>query len=250
MSARVHGMDAPYAVTAGLQDAFTRAWHLPEEAGKGVVMVFADLAHWRPWRHEAAGLLSQAERERVRRKRRPTDQEELTLAYALHRLFLGMIRSVPPEQVPLARDAEGRPCLPGWTGFTSLSHAAGAAAFAFAPSGAVGIDVEPRARTAVMDELIVQVAHPAEREALPSGVSRNEELLALWVRKEAFLKAAGVGLACEMNTFTAPSGEVLDTGLAGDAVPQPVRLSAWDLHPHFHVALASSPGLPVHALDL
>lgn len=250
MSALAHGAEASSATTPRLQDAFTRAWRLPEAAGHGVVLAFADLSRWRPFRDEADGLLSQAERERVHRKRRPIDQEELTLAYALHRLFLGAIRNLPPHEVPLARDGEGRPCLPGWTGCTSLSHASGTAAFAFSPSGAVGVDVESRTRVAVMDELVAQVAHPAERLALPPGASRNEELLALWVRKEAFLKAAGIGLACEMNTFRATAGEVLDTGLAGAAVPQPVRLSAWDLHPGFRLALASSPDLPVQAISL
>jgi 4'-phosphopantetheinyl transferase len=250
MSALAHDMDASSATRTALQVAFDRAWRLPEAAGRGVVLAFADLSDWRPWREEAAGLLSPAERERVQRKRRPIDQEELTLTYALHRLFLGAIRNLSPHEVPLARDAEGRPCLHGWAGGTSLSHASGAAAFVFSPSGAVGIDVESRARTAVMDELVAQVAHPAERAALPSGALRNEALLALWVRKEAFLKAAGVGLACEMDTFRATEGEVLDTGLAGAAVPQRVRLSAWDLHPGFQLALASPPDLPVQAQRL
>lgn len=250
MSALPRGMCASSATTDGLQEAFDGAWRLPHAAGSGVVLALADLADWRPYRNDAGRLLSEAERARIERKRRSIDQEELTLTYALHRLFLAAIWNASPHDVPLARDGAGRPCLQGREGFTSLSHAPGAAAFAFSASAAVGVDVEPRARASVMDELATQVTHPAEHAALPCGAARNEELLALWVRKEAFLKAAGVGLACEMNTFRAPAGEVLDTGWAGAAVPQPVRLSAWDLHPHFHVALASAPGLPVHALRL
>ena len=39
-----------------------------------------------------------------------------------------------------------------------------------------------------------------------SDDARGRALLDLWVRKEALLKAAGIGLECEMETFPAPTG--------------------------------------------
>src|SRR3546814_17976844 len=47
-----------------------------------------------------------------------------------------------------------------------------------------------------------------------SGAERERELLSLWVRKEALLKAAGIGLAVEMDRFEAPADRVL--ALPGD----------------------------------
>src|SRR3546814_13794073 len=47
-----------------------------------------------------------------------------------------------------------------------------------------------------------------------SGAERGRELLSLWVRKEALLKAAGIGMAIEMDRFEAPADRVL--ALPGD----------------------------------
>ena len=230
-----------------MRDAFARRWLFDGVACSGVVLGMVALEDWRSWLPDAMELLSHEEQLRVRRKQRAVDREELTLAYALHRLFLGAIWNISPEQVPLGRDRSGRPSLLGKIGSTSLSHANGAAAFAYCPEGVVGVDMEWRDRASGMGEILALVAHPEERLALPAGQPQNDELLALWVRKEAFLKAAGVGLACDMNTFQAPVGAVLDTGLAGAEVPQVVRLSTWDLHPGLWVALASPRDLPVAA---
>src|SRR5690606_972083 len=102
--------------------------------------------------------------------------------------------------------ALGRPCLPGGDMHTSLSHANGAMAVAVARRGPIGIDMEPSARAAQMEEIAGAVLHTSEQDALAacSGPARDAALLALWVRKEALLKAAGIGLAREMQGFPAP----------------------------------------------
>lgn len=94
---------------------------------------------------------------------------------------------------PLCRlrwTSRGKPWLPGGPDF-SISHSAGIAACAVAPTGLViGIDIEPvkRARIATMRI----VASDDERNALECGGITATEL---WTAKEAVLKAAGAGLA-------------------------------------------------------
>ncbi len=65
-------------------------------------------------------------------------------------------------------------------------------------------------------------------------------MLDLWVRKEAFLKAAGVGLEREMDTFSLP----LDGAVAlhpGQAAR--VEVERLDLGPDVACAVARSPGV-------
>src|SRR3546814_1111464 len=74
----------------------------------------------------------------------------------------------------------------------------------------------PASRARDMEGIAGRVCHPrelAEMAAL-SGAERGRELLSLWVRKEALLKAAGIGMAIEMDRFEAPADRVL--ALPGD----------------------------------
>lgn len=200
------------------------------------------LEEWRPWQAHLTAWLSDEERVRIARKRRAQDRDELASCYGLHRLFLAQLHGIEPPAVPLGRDEEGRPCLNGLAGATSLSHAPGVAAFAFAREGAVGVDVEACARVAVMDEIAGQVAHPEEQVMLARlpAVARQQGLLELWVRKEAFLKAVGIGLACEMSGFR--MAEELDSRVAGDRDVGRLRTATLALHPAYALAVSAAQG--------
>ncbi len=209
------------------------------------------LSDWMPWLAQARCLLDAADHERIARKLRDRDRDALVLAYALHRLFLARLLRLEPGKVPLRRDERGRPCLEAIPGGTSLSHSGDTVAFAYSPLGVVGIDIESRGRSVGMAEIAERVCHPDEYAALPTAAAlRDEALLAIWVRKEAFLKAAGVGLACEMETFPAPEQVVLHTGAAGIADGAWVRLQALEADPDSIAAIAVAPELKVDAWRL
>lgn len=227
-------MTDPRDATA-LAGAFDRAWRragdgLEGAAARGILVLFFDLAAWWPALAQARALLDAAELERVARKRRARDGEELALAYGLHRLVLGRVLGLDARAVALGRDQLGRPCLPGDALHTSLSHAEGAVAIAAGPGGGmgIGVDLEPAPRAAQMAEIAGRVLHPDERAALAAlpEPRRAQALLALWVRKEALLKAAGIGLAREMDSFRAPDGEpvALPAAEGPDGAPALVRM--------------------------
>jgi 4'-phosphopantetheinyl transferase len=95
---------------------------------------------------------------------------------------------------------------------TSLSHAGHrAVAIAINRTGPVGVDLEEASRATAMAEIAEQVCHPLETAGLAcmDVSAANEAMLAIWVRKEAFLKAAGIGLQREMRTFAAPDKALL-----------------------------------------
>ncbi|HVI59259.1 MAG TPA: 4'-phosphopantetheinyl transferase superfamily protein [Luteimonas sp.] len=245
------GEIARHEATPALADAFDRAWRhaggdrLAREALQGILALFFDLDAWSPWLGEARALLDTDELGRVGRKRRARDGDELALGYGLHRLVLGRVLGRAARDVPLGRDRLGRPCLRGDEWQTSLSHAGGAVAVAVSGRGVVGVDLEAAARAAQMEEIAGRVLHPGEHAAvagLPEP-ARARELLALWVRKEALLKAAGIGLAREMDSFRAPDGEpvALPAMDGPDGAGAVVRML--DAGPGWVAAVAGLPGL-------
>jgi len=101
----------------------------------------------------------------------------------------------------------------------------------------------------MLPEIAERVATAGELEAIRSLGERHAgpALLALWVRKEAYLKAAGIGLAREMHTFPCPAGQTL-------ALPDPgagsVHVAMIDTGGPCLAAVAASPGGFVHSMWL
>lgn len=218
---------------------------LATQAAAGVLVAMFDLEDWRAWLAQAAALVDAQEAARVARQRLQANREVLVLAYALHRLLLSQVLGCASAEVPLGRDAKGCPRLRDDRLFTSLSHAGQGVAIAIAGAGPVGIDVEPADRAPEMPELAGRVAHPAELPGLAKLApdTLGEALLAMWVRKEALLKAAGIGLECEMDSFVAPWDVALP--LPGDTFPgRSVELRALDT-PGWACAAAVPPGAAI-----
>lgn len=173
-------------------------------------VLFADTRQWLPWLAAARSLLDAQESDRVGRRRNPAEGEALSLAYALHRLLLARLSGLAPRAVPLWRDERGCPRVGEGPLATSLSHTGSWVALAASTAGPVGVDVESLARLEVLPEIADSICHPAEHQTL-AGLdeqARAMALMRLWVRKEALLKAAGMGLEREMNGFSVLADEV------------------------------------------
>ncbi len=230
-----------------LREAFTTALPTPDwarVARERIVVALIDLHDWQPWLSDAQALIDPPEASRVRRRVKAADRDALALAYALHRLLLGAILDLDPADVPLGRDAQGCPRLENGTLSTSLSHAGGFAALAASGAGAVGVDLEPVTRASVLPEIAERVCDAGETAALAglAAPAYGAALLALWVRKEALLKAAGVGLSREMSSFPAPEETVLPLS----AVPgETTRIRMLDAGPQCVAAVAGPPRLAV-----
>lgn len=194
-----------------IHQVFMRA--LPSEGwcSQPLLVALVDIGDWKSCLPGALALLDTAENLRLRRKRNPGDREVLALAYAMHRLLLGHALGMDPTAVPLWRDLAGCPRVGNNLVHTSLSHAGEWIALAVSRVGPIGVDIEPLSRMAMLPELADTICSPSERRELEtlSAEQRGRSLLALWVRKEALLKAAGTGLSVEMSSFSAPEGQIL-----------------------------------------
>lgn len=171
------------------------------------VVVF-DSSHWWAYREQAEDELSSAERERAHRFRQPRHRDTYLLAHAVWRLVIAHSLDVAPKDVPLASEDSGRPYLPGTGLATSLSHSDSHVAIAVAHAECIGVDIErtpPRFR---LHELTTIVCTADEAAALHplDPASREAALLALWTRKEALLKAFGLGLRQPPSTLAVRAG--------------------------------------------
>lgn len=151
-----------------------------------------------------AQVLSDEERARAESLRFPVDRQRFVAAHVALRQALCDYTGLPPAALTLATGAFGKPSLAGHprTQF-SLSHSQGLALIAIGGRGPLGADVELLRPMA--DAATLAAAHFTQREqdalaALPAH-ERDGAFLTCWTRKEACLKAIGVGLLMSSQSF-------------------------------------------------
>ncbi|MEU0370179.1 4'-phosphopantetheinyl transferase superfamily protein [Streptomyces sp. NPDC006283] len=149
-------------------------------------------------------LLDASESARLAALRWPQDRDAYAVAHVTLRRLLAEWLGQAPETVPLLREPcshcggpHGRPYVPDSGVHFSLSHTRGMVLIALA-SRPVGVDVETLLGTPAVDELTSQL-HPDEAAelAVVPYEARPRAFARCWTRKEAVLKALGVGLNLE-----------------------------------------------------
>ena len=151
-------------------------------------------------------LLTTEEQARVSRQHFAVDARRSLTSRACLRLLLGHYLGLPPLRIVLGTTAEGKPTLVGPVGPDSiefnLSHSAEWIVVGFSRGSPLGIDIE-HCRDLDFDELVAGFFSPIERKAwtaVPS-IGRREAFFAAWTRKEAYLKALGVGFSKPLDSF-------------------------------------------------
>jgi 4'-phosphopantetheinyl transferase len=165
---------------------------------------------------EPIALLDDEERDRAGRFRVDAARKRFVVSRAALRLVLGRIAGMAPESLRFVRrcghcgsTGHGKPYLSGGSGLDfSLAHSGDLALIAVARGRRVGADVE-RVRTRT-DVLAVagggfSLAERLEIESQPTDCERREAFFRCWTRKEAYLKALGVGLAGGLDGMADPA---------------------------------------------
>jgi 4'-phosphopantetheinyl transferase len=184
--------------------------------------------------------LSEAERERASRFRFYRDRRRFIVARARLRELLGVRLGVPPESVELACGKNGKPALAARCAGEGLrfnvSHCEDVAVYAFSRGCEVGIDVEAIRTLPAAESIAARVFSPRENRAFLALAPRDRALgfFNCWTRKEALVKALGIGLAVRLDQL-----DVSESRLGEDG--------AWHLEsffplPGFIGAVASHPG--------
>lgn len=151
--------------------------------------------------------LSTLEIERANRYRVMARREEFIVARGLLRTILARILHVDPREIDFSYGNKGKPSLlaplEGANLCFNVSHSHGMILIALTLGRAVGIDVEQvRDKTdhQRLAERFFSAAENAKLREVPDEEKRNA-FFACWTRKEAFLKATGMGISLALDSF-------------------------------------------------
>jgi 4'-phosphopantetheinyl transferase len=152
-------------------------------------------------------LLSPDEIERAERFHFRKHREHFTVARGVLRTILGGYLRVEPSQLRFAYNAYGKPALAGTQDQSTLrfnlSHSHELALYAFTLRREIGLDLEYRRDDFASERIAEQFFSAREVEmlrALPPRL-RTEGFFNCWTRKEAYIKAVGIGLSLPLDQF-------------------------------------------------
>jgi 4'-phosphopantetheinyl transferase len=150
-------------------------------------------------------LLSADEHERWCSYKFDRSKREYLATHALARTALSHGRGIAPDVLRFEIGPHGKPTLNPECGLAfNLSNAVGLVVCLVGVGGALGVDVEPRARAESIREVSARVFSPlelAQLHDLPAD-QQLERCLQLWTLKEAYIKARGLGFKLPLRSLS------------------------------------------------
>lgn len=177
-----------------------------------------------------AAVLGEDERARARQFRLERDRRRYVVRRGRLRELLSHYLGNTPRQIRLRVGPFGKPYVVGGDLRFSVSHSRGIALFVIARGGLeVGCDIEYRDRRFAFEQVADRFFSPVEVRKLGSlpAAQRAEAFFNCWTRKEAYVKARGLGLSLALESFDvslAPSG-------TGAVLPGCEGWSVWGFEP-------------------
>ncbi len=171
-------------------------------------------------------LLAHDEQTRADRFYFEVDRRHFIAARGCLRTILSRYVKTPPEKIRFGYNDYGKPQLatssaPCQLVHFNATHSGGLALYAFTSLGEIGVDVEhisPEFAGADIARRFFSSTEVACLEKLPSEM-QPRAFFNCWTRKEAFIKAKGVGLSLPLDQF--------DVTLA-PAEPATILRTGWD----------------------
>ncbi len=188
-------------------------------------------------------LLTPAERVRADRYHHPADRLRFVCGRGLLRTVAGQYTQQPPDQIRLTIGLNNKPELGNAPGVcVNLAHAGNWIVLAVSPKP-VGIDVEIINEIVDYQFIMHSVFSAAEQWDVGPGDQPGRLFYEYWTRKEALLKATGLGITDNLYHIPARDGNhPVSSQLIGDNGTWLVQGFAVDnTHP---AALAHRPDLP------
>lgn len=153
-------------------------------------------------------LLCTRERERSSKYHFSNDRDLFILARGVLRVLLGAYLDIDPAHIIISYNEWGKPILEPLTSDPTLhfnvSHSAGRVLIGVSRDYAIGVDIEwvDHGLNDVMGvaQTAFSQAELLELQRIPEH-DRIEAFYRGWVRKEAFIKACGMGLSLPLDVF-------------------------------------------------
>lgn len=155
-----------------------------------------DLGYW----HD---MLDDTERAEARRFRFERDRRHYIVRHGWLRELLSCRLERPPREIRFFRNSFGKPSLAEGNLEFNLSFSAGKALCVIARGVELGCDLELRDPSLASDSIAERFFSLFERNCLSSLPTHQwlEGFFNCWTRKEAYIKARGLGLSCPLDTF-------------------------------------------------
>lgn len=184
------------------------------------------------WISLIGSWLSPMEQARADRFRQAIDRQRFVLGRGLIRALVGEHLQMEPAAVTFFETATGKPGIPGGGIEFNLSHSGDCVLMVWNIGGPVGADVEAmNSRIDANLSEIADLSFSTEERAVLAAAPPMEKAAVfhrIWVRKEAIIKAEGVGLGGALQDFSVVRLEDGVTCWAKDS-PYPGSARSWRL---------------------
>ncbi|NOU36129.1 MAG: 4'-phosphopantetheinyl transferase superfamily protein [Kiritimatiellaceae bacterium] len=152
-------------------------------------------------------LLTGEELGRAAKFLKPADAEGFILGRGLLRRVLADCLNREPSALRFNRNAQGKPFLEGRELEFNVSHSRDRLLIAVTAGRAVGVDIEFRRDGLNMKSIAKRWFSPEEQTFFQRLENPADGFFEIWAKKEAYVKALGVGIYKDLNTFAVPLGE-------------------------------------------
>ena len=95
------------------------------------------------------------------------------------------------------KEPEGKPYINGWKAF-NISHSGNMVVLGY-DQQPLGLDIEKK--TVINHEELLHCFHPRERAFIRNATDKEDAFFTVWVAKEAFVKATGVGIINDLHNY-------------------------------------------------
>ena len=211
----------------------------------GEVHVWRTAVRWSaPFTGALWQLLAEDERIRALAYRREEDRQIFVSGRALLRSLLARYTGRAAEDLKFRCNQHGKPALPASAIHFNVAHAGGWIVHAFSRNP-VGIDVEVIDHRTEMGQIAEELFSDLEREQLRNlpVTNRQAAFFQGWVRKEAYVKALGLGLAVPLDAFAVSLTGHEPARVLGPWSGDPLGPAWWltplDLGPDYVAAVAA-----------
>ena len=193
-------------------------------------------------------LLSPDELERADKLLKPLDTERFILGRGFMRTVLADYLDQDPATLQFDRNENGKPFLKSSGLEFNASHSRDHMLLAVTAGRAVGVDIEFHRENVKRDAIAKRWFSEEERAFLQPLENQEAVFFEIWSKKEAYVKAQGLGIYFDLPSFTVPLGEepgVPILGTNGDYFLQTLEIS-----PDCSAAIVSAaPIVPIRQRD-
>lgn len=208
-------------------------------------LVAATLSELRGLRQQFESILDEEEKDRAARFRFEPDRERFILGHGMLREILGRVLKMDPATLRFSRGAYGKPVALGGDLHFNFSDTKDAVLVGLSTAGELGVDLETMERR--VDHVAVADHYFTTNEVAVlnggEGDQRKRRFLELWTRKEAVLKACGIGLMDDLKELSVLDGHnalrITHPGFMHVAAPA-YHLRTWQLGDSHLVSLATA----------